>query len=296
MGTGDKPEAVSGLGGGSGVNLPRTLDGAMGTQLIARGLKDGEPTVLWNVTRAEDVCAVHAAYVAAGAEAVTTNTFAGNLPTLERYGLADRFEELNRAAYRLAREAAGARWVLGDIGPSGDFLEPMGDLTEEGLAEFVGRQAEALEGVDAYLVETMSDPGEVAATVRCLVKYGKPVFATFTYEPGARGLQTMMGTTPAAAVRAAVDAGASVVGANCGSSLDLETYLELGRALLGAAGSTPVMLQPNAGAPIPDGDGFRYAVGPDEYGAWAKRARELGIAIVGGCCGTSPAHIGAAGL
>lgn len=265
------------------------LDGAMGTQLIERGLKVGETSAAWNLERPDDVFAVHEAYRLAGAQAITTNTFAANRPMLARHGLESKFAEINRAAVSIAKRTGLP--VFGDIGPSGDFLEPMGDLTVDELDRIVSEQSEILAnaGVDGFLLETFSDPAEVRVTVETLRKHGLPVLATFTYERSGAGFHTMMGTTLAEAVAATQDADA--VGANCGTSLSLVDYLMLADELLAAANGKPVLLQPNAGTPEQTENGHYYGVTPNDFAAFATAARVKGVSILGGCCGTTPAHI-----
>lgn len=279
------------------MNEVTILDGAMGTQLIALGLEAGQPSVIWNAENPTAVRGVHKSYADAGSNFLITNTFGGSAVMLDRCGWAGRLEELNRSAVALARDASEARCrILGDIGPCGEFLEPFGELTERSLADAVKLQAQVLAdcGVDGFIVETMSDPNEMQVTVSTAKRLGLPVYATFTYERGACGFQTMMGTSPAEATRLACEAGADAVGANCGTSLSLDDYLELAKVILASAAGLPVLLQPNAGTPVDTGAGFTYALSDKAFADWARRAAALGVAIIGGCCGTAPAHIAAA--
>lgn len=251
----------------------------------------------WNAERPADVEAVHAAYVAAGCRLVTTNSFGGSRSMLARHGLEAHAAEWNRLAARTARLAAGdENWVLGDVGPFGDFLEPLGDTTEDELAEIFRAQIEALleGGADAILVETMSDPAEAAVGIRAAKSVANiPVVATFSFQKSAGGFRTMMGVSVAEALGRAAEAGADIVGANCGTDLTLRDYAELAAEIVGAAGSRPAILQPNAGAPKPVGDAVVYDASPEEMAASARELRSAGIAIIGGCCGTTPAHLAA---
>ncbi|MEI7912950.1 MAG: homocysteine S-methyltransferase family protein [Verrucomicrobiota bacterium] len=274
-----------------------TCDGAMGTQLIERGMQIGECGMLWNAERPEDIKSVHQAYRSAGCRLITTNSFGGSRSMLERHGLGDKVAEWNRRAAELAADVAGPDgWVIGDVGPFGDFLEPMGDTTAEELEGIFREQISALVegGADAILVETMSDPGELCAGIRAArAVTDLPVIATYTFQKSAGEFRTMMGTKVAEAVKAAYDAGASIVGANCGTDLSLADYIELAKEIVAAAGGRPTILQPNAGAPQQvDGD-IHYNATPEEMAGLARTLRGLGIAIVGGCCGTSPAHLAA---
>ncbi len=272
-------------------------DGAMGTQLIQRGLTPGESAMRWNQDRAADVEAVHSAYADAGCRLITTNSFGGTRSMLDRHGLGDQVSLWNRQAAALARAAVGVKgWVFGDVGPFGDFLEPMGDTTEDELHRIFSEQITALVegGADAILVETMSDPGEAAAGVRAAKSVcGLPVAVTFAFQKNGAEFRTMMGTSARDAVLSAIRAGADIVGANCGTDLNLDDYLALAVELQAAADSTPTILQPNAGAPKPTPQGFSYDATPEEMAITALRLREVGISIIGGCCGTTPAHLAA---
>ena len=231
---------------------PLCCDGAMGTQLLARGLPSDACGMLWNLERPGDVGAIHQAYRAGGSDLITTNSFGGSRFALARHGLAKRVAELNRAAAQVARAAAGDHgWVLGDVGPFGDFLEPLGDTTAEDLrAAFRAQIAALIEGgADAILVETMSDPSEAIVGIEAAKSCGThvPVLVTYAFQKTAPGqFRTMMGTPAAEAVQRATAAGADIVGTNCGTSLTLDDYVELARQLVQAAGRVPVIVQPNA--------------------------------------------------
>jgi 5-methyltetrahydrofolate--homocysteine methyltransferase len=274
-----------------------TCDGAMGTQLIQRGMQIGECGMLWNAERPADIKSVHQAYRSAGCRLITTNSFGGSRSMLERHGLGGKVAEWNRLAAELAGEVAGPDgWVIGDVGPFGDFLEPMGDTTAEELEAIFREQISALVegGADAILVETMSDPGELCAGIRAArAVTDLPVIATYAFQKSAGAYRTMMGTTVADAIAAAYEAGASIAGANCGTDLSLADYLELAKEIVAAAKGRPTILQPNAGAPHQVGGEVRYDATPEEMAELTRTLRALGISIVGGCCGTSPAHLAA---
>ena len=271
-------------------------DGAMGTQLMARGLASGECGERWNVERPEDVEAIHRAYRDAGCDLLTTNTFGGTSAALERHGLAERVAKLNLAGAQVARRAAGDQClVLGDIGPFGGFLEPVGDMTAEHLLAMFYRQAEALKegGADAIIIETMSDSAEMAVAIRAAKQVATlPVIATYAFAHAeANAFRTMMGTTVRDAVAAAIEAGADVIGANCGTSLGLDDYRRLAEHLAAAAGKAPVILQPNAGAPKMDGGNLVYPATPADMAKLAPVLKKIGVKILGGCCGTTPDHL-----
>jgi len=269
----------------------------MGTQLIQRGMRIGECGMLWNAERPDDIKSVHQAYRSAGCRLITTNSFGGSRSMLDRHGLGGKVAEWNRRAAELAGEVAGPDgWVIGDVGPFGDFLEPLGDTTAEELEGIFREQISALVegGADAILVETMSDPGELCVGIRAArAVTDLPVIATYAFQKSAGEYRTMMGTKVAEAMEAAYDAGADIVGANCGTDLSLTDYVVLAKEIVAAAGGRPTILQPNAGAPHQvDGD-VRYDATPAEMAELARNLRALGIAIVGGCCGTSPEHLAA---
>jgi 5-methyltetrahydrofolate--homocysteine methyltransferase len=274
----------------------RVGDGAMGTMLQAAGLDDGGAPELWNVERPEDVAAVLEAYASAGSHLITTNTFGGTRPRLAMHGLEDRVHELNKAAAEVARTVADAHegcYVLGDVGPSGDLMEPMGTLTPESAVALFAEQIQGLVdgGVDGILIETMSDLSEVEAAVTAArqVAPGLPVIATLSFDTN---LRTMMGVSPALAVTTISALGADVVGANCGRGVD-EMRVIATQMLEARPEGTYLIVQSNAGLPQLVGGEFVYTGTPEEMAAFATEMREAGIDIVGACCGSTPAHIAA---
>ncbi len=275
---------------------PMLADGGMGTQLMARGLKPGACSELWNVTHTAEVEAIHRAYRDAGCEMITTNTFGGTTAALARHGLAERAAELNELGVRLARRAVGGSChLLGDIGPFGGFLEPMGDTSEADAVELFRTQAMSLKrgGADAIIIETMSDPNEMRIAIKAAkaVSYW-PVIATFAFTAPADGaFRAMMGTSVEEAIGAALDAGADIVGANCGTGLSLADYVQLARAVVAAAGKAPVIIQPNAGAPQTIDGQTVYSATPEDMAAIVRPLLDAGVQIIGGCCGTTPDHL-----
>jgi 5-methyltetrahydrofolate--homocysteine methyltransferase len=275
---------------------PLLGDGAMGTMLQDLGNDEGGAPELWNVERVDVVEGVLEGYASSGSRLLTTNTFGGTRARLQMHGLEDRVEELNRAAAALARSVADRHpgtFVLGDIGPSGELMEPMGDLTIDSAAELFAEQVRGLVagGVDGILIETMSDLSEVEAAVTAARKEapGLPVFATLSFDTN---LRTMMGVSPAMAVQAISDMGVDVVGANCGRGLD-EMRIIAAQLAEAGAGRVRLMVQSNAGLPKLQGDTFVFDGTPEEMAGYAVEMRDLGFTVIGACCGSTPAHIAA---
>jgi 5-methyltetrahydrofolate--homocysteine methyltransferase len=275
---------------------PLLCDGGMGTQLMARGMKAGECSERWNVDRPSDVMAIHRSYIQAGCRLITTNTFGGTRTSLGKYGLDAQVRAINAAAVQLAREVAQDQvLVLGDMGPFGDFLEPMGDTTLEQARQLFAEQALALRsaGADAAIIETMSDPTEMSAAIAGARDAGDwPIIASYAFARSPDGtFRTMMGTSVSDAMKTAIDAGADIVGANCGTSLDLPDYIRLAETIAQSAGSTPTILQPNAGSPQQTDTGTHYAATPQDMADIVGALLATGLRILGGCCGTTPDHL-----
>lgn len=271
-------------------------DGAMGTQLQRAGLAPGESGDAWTIHHPERVEAIHRAYVEAGADIVTTNSFGANRWVLGRYGLAERAGEINRTSVTVARRASRPGvFVLGDIGPFGGLLHPYGEVTAAEVRGAFAEQAASLldAGADGIIVETMSAIEEAVAAVEAAREAGASlVVASMAFEQKGRGPRTMMGVTPEGAARALAEAGADIVGANCGTGLAPEDVAGIARAMR-AASSRPVLVQPNAGQPVLEDGQAVYIMGPDAFAEAMAPALAEGVAVAGGCCGTTPAHIAA---
>ncbi|OUO32088.1 homocysteine S-methyltransferase family protein [Olsenella sp. An293] len=262
------------------------FDGAMGTQLQERGLAAGELPELLCLTDPEKISEVHAAYVAAGADVVTTNTFGANATKL---GDAANVEEVFAAAVSCAR-AARPRYVAADIGPTGQLLEPMGTLAFDDAYELFARQVRAADaaGADLFVIETMADLAEAKAALLAVRENSDlPAFVTMTFQEDGR---TFLGTTPEVAAVTLSSLGADAVGINC--SLGPRDVAPLVERMLPWT-SCPVMAQANAGLPrVVDGE-TRYDVGPEEFAVCVADMLDAGVGVVGGCCGTTPAHVAA---
>lgn len=270
------------------------LDGGLGSELIARGLPPGEPPDRWTLERPEQLAAVHKAYVDAGSEAIHSNTFGANGARLERYGLAEQIVAINQAAVRLAREA-GARYVIADIGPTGEHLPPVGCGDPEKWRRHFVEQARALAeaGVDALHIETMTDAREALIALEALREAAPavPILASLTFERKKKGFFTIMGDPLGPSLTRLREAGAAVVGANCSiTSRDMRGLAE--EAL--AATEVPLVLQPNAGMPERTAGGIRYAQEPEEFAEdLTSLLAEPRVVALGGCCGTDPRFIAA---
>jgi len=283
------------LGALLGASRPVLFDGGMGTLLQDAGLEAGAPGELWNLENPDAVRAAHAAYAEAGARILTTNTFGGTRPRLDMHGLGDRLAEVNRNAAGIARSVADERGLLvaGDLGPTGELLAPLGTMTPEDATALFAEQLAALVegGIDLVLVETLSDLGEADAALAAArqVAPGLPVIVTMSFDTN---LRTMMGVRPAEAVARLAAAGADAVGANCGRG-PAEMELIAAEMVRARTGDLLLIAQSNAGLPQVVGDHFEYDATPDDLAAHASRLAELGIDLIGGCCGSTPAHIAA---
>ncbi|MGE5362251.1 MAG: homocysteine S-methyltransferase family protein [Bacteroidales bacterium] len=272
-------------------------DGAMGTELQRAGLPPGQPGDRWTRDHPDRVEAIHRAYAEAGADLILTNTFGTNPWVLARYGLADAIDELAQAAARAARRALRPDgFVVGDIGPTGALLAPLGDGTPEQFGDASLRLARALlaGGADGIIVETMTALEEAVAAVAAACEAGAPfVIASMAFDRIKDGsFRTMMGVRPEQAARALLQAGATVVGANCGTNMSVADFAQL-TTVLRAAVDCPLMIQPNAGKPeLVDGAAV-YRLSPQAFADGVREVVAAGARIVGGCCGTTPAHIGA---
>lgn len=267
-------------------------DGAWGTELDKLGCPPGFCREIWNVEKPELVEQVAAAYVAAGSQIILTNTFGGSRFVLGRHERADQVAAYNRAGAEISKRAAGSKAkVFGSIGPS-SLMVLTGEVTEDELFDGFKAQAEALAegGVDALVVETMAEVTEASAAVRAAKTTGLMIVACMTFESGPDQTSTMMGVTPEQAVAAYTEAGADMIGCNCGIGID--NYIKVA-AKFKAATDKPIWVKANAGMPeMKDGQAV-YTMQPDEFAVKVKELVSAGASIIGGCCGTSPAFIAA---
>jgi 5-methyltetrahydrofolate--homocysteine methyltransferase len=269
-------------------------DGAMGTFLHAKGLEGGECPEAWCVTHPKAVKEIAEAYVEAGSDLVETNSFGGSCFKLKNYKLVDKVHDFNFAAANLAKKAMGDKgFVAASVGPTGHIVaDEGGDTTPEALYYAFKEQVVALAegGADAICIETMSSITEAEQAIKAAKENTKlPVICTFTYEAGAKGFRTMMGAKPDRASKAAVAAGADIVGANCGNGI--RNMIEITRQIHAAVPNTPILIHSNAGPPIMENGKTVFKETPEYMASYVPELVEAGANIIGGCCGTTPAHI-----
>ncbi len=271
-------------------------DGAMGTLLQEKGLTDGGAPELWNVEKPEIIEEIFDKYAEAGANFLTTNTFGGSAPRLQMHSLEDRLFELNKAASEIAKKVSSKYpdvFVMGDVGPTGELMEPMGTLTVAGAKEIFTEQIKALlaGGADGILIETMSDLSEVQAAVQAVQEIDPeiPIIVMLSFDTN---LRTMMGVKPAQAITEISKMGVKIIGANCGRGTD-EIRVIAKEMSENKIEGVYLITQSNAGLPKLVGADFVYDGTPEEMAKYAVDMKNLGINIIGACCGSTPEHIAA---
>ncbi len=269
---------------------PVITDGAWGSLLLASGMGPGELGDAWNLTHPERIQAVPRAYVDAGSRVILTNTFRSNRLTLDKYGLAGKLEEINRAGVEISRRAAAGRaLVFASAGPTGKLLVT-GETTREELLAVYTEQFEALAGAgpDALILETMADLEEARVAVEAARSTGLPVVACMAFDSGRNRDRTMMGVTPEQAAQGLEEAGADIIGANCGQGP--AGYIQICRRM-SASTDLPLWIKPNAGIPELAEGRTVYRTTPGEFAVQIPSIIEAGASFVGGCCGTTPEFI-----
>ncbi|MFQ5978488.1 MAG: homocysteine S-methyltransferase family protein [Candidatus Heimdallarchaeota archaeon] len=275
---------------------PILFDGAMGTELLARGLviEKGTSPELWNVTHPKIIQAIHTSYYEAGADVILTNTFGGSRPKLAKLELGDRTRELNLAAAELAKEIVPpGKYVAGDIGPTGLMLAPMGSATVDDFISAFKEQATTLQDgeVDLFCIETMYDLREAKAAVEAIrsISDDVPIIASMTFQYKERGFFTIVGDSPDKCFKTLEEVGANVVGTNC--SLASDEMVALYEKYTHAT-SLPKFAEPNAGQPQTDEEGKTYYnQTPEAFADDIAKTVSLGVNVIGGCCGTNPEFI-----
>jgi 5-methyltetrahydrofolate--homocysteine methyltransferase len=269
-------------------------DGAMGTFLYAKGLAPGECPESWCISHPETVREIAEAYITAGSDIVETNSFGGSSLRLNVEGLADKMQEFNRAAATLAKQAMGSKgYVAASVGPTSLIMEDEGGTTTtETIYESFKEQVIALAegGADAICVETMSSVLEATQAIKATKENTNlPVICTFTFQAKTKGFFTMTGVTPARAAHEAVAAGADIIGANCGNGI--ANMIEITKQMRAAEPSVPILIHANAGMPKEVDGKFVWEETPEYMASRVQEIIAAGANIIGGCCGTSPAHI-----
>jgi 5-methyltetrahydrofolate--homocysteine methyltransferase len=268
-------------------------DGAWGTFLQKKGLQPGECPEGWNISRPSDVFEIAQSYVDAGADLIETNSFGGNYFKLKNYGFEARVFEINKAAAEISRKAAGTgRFVLGSIGPTGKLLL-MEEVTRDELYNAFKEQSIALEagGADAIVIETMTDLEEAWIAVKAAKENTScEVICTMTFDKIiGGGYRTMMGISPTEMTEALVEAGAEIIGANCGNGI--ADMIGIVKEIRQANATIPILIHANAGMPHYHDGETTFPESPNDMAARVKEIVEAGANIIGGCCGTTPDHI-----
>ena len=267
-------------------------DGATGTFLQQHGLEPGGCPEEFNASQPEVVRDMARRYIEAGSDMVLTNSFGGSLFMQKKYGYGERVAEFNRLAAEHARsQAPEGRFVVGSVGPTGEFLEPLGPVSEAEMYDAFVEQVKALEagGADGVVVETMTAVEEAALAVRAARdNTGLVVMATMVFDKGPRGFFTMMGVTPERAVQSMQETGAHVVGSNCGNGID--NMVDIARRMRAETDGF-LLIHSNAGIPAMQKGQIVYPESPEYMAERFGELADLGVNIIGGCCGTGPEHI-----
>jgi len=268
-------------------------DGAIGTMLFDYGLKPGEPPESFNLEHLEVLIEIARLYLDAGAEIIQTNTFGASPLRLSSYSLEDKTEEVNKSAVLAVREVVGNRaYVSASCGPSGKLLKPYGDTEPEETYNSFVRQMKALisAGVDAICIETMTDLSEATLAIKATkaVSPSTPVMATMTFDATPKGFYTVMGTSIQEAVQGLKQAGADIIGSNCGNGIENMTKIA---KEFKKYSNLPITIRSNAGIPEIQGERPAWPETPEFMAEKAKELVQAGVSIIGGCCGTTPEHI-----
>jgi 5-methyltetrahydrofolate--homocysteine methyltransferase len=271
-------------------------DGAMGTQLQLAGLPSGHCGEAWNVDHPDRILKIQRAYAEAGSDCILTNTFGASRIMLNRHEEADRTVAINKAAVGIAREALnGKGFVLGDMGPFGGLMEPYGEIIRADVEFAFREQARALveAGADGIIIETQTALEELEIAIAAAKEAGAPAIIgsiAFDKMVDVDDVRTMMGISPEQAAEFMVQHGCDVLALNCGTFIDMKTAAKIIRRYHAITG-LPTMAQPNAGQPVLENMQVLYKETPDEMASGLPELLESGVCIVGGCCGSTPAHI-----
>ncbi|MBX3009013.1 MAG: homocysteine S-methyltransferase family protein [Melioribacteraceae bacterium] len=267
-------------------------DGAWGTFLQKKGLEPGECPEHWNIIKRDSVLEIAQSYINAGADIILTNSFGASPHKLKHYKLEDQAWEINKAAAEISREAASDKFVLGSVGPTGAILM-MGDVSEEEIFNGFKLQAQALEkgGADAICIETMSDVHEAILAVKAAKEFTNlEIVCTFTFHSTVNGdYKTMMGVSPAEMTSALIEAGADIIGSNCGNGF--EQMIDIVKDIRKVSKTIPILVHANAGKPLVEDNQTIFPETPQMMVDRVDALISCGANIIGGCCGTTPEHI-----
>jgi 5-methyltetrahydrofolate--homocysteine methyltransferase len=268
-------------------------DGAMGTMLMERGLKPGEPPESFNLTHPEVLEDIAKLYFEAGADIIQTNTFGASPVKLSLYSMEDKTDQINRAAVCAVKKVIGEQaYVSASCGPCGRLLKPYGDIEQEEVYNSFVEQIQIIsdEGVDIICIETMTDLTEAVIALKAAKTAAPsiPVIVTMTFDPTPKGFYTIMGTDIATAATELEHAGADIIGSNCGNGI--ENMIAIAEEFKQKS-KLPIIIQSNAGMPEIKGNRAMYPETPRFMAERVKKLVSLGVSIIGGCCGTTPEHI-----
>ncbi len=268
-------------------------DGAMGTQLLEKGLGLGECPEYFGINNKKILLDIHKSYIKAGADMIITNTFGANRIKLQKFKLQDKLQEINSQAVKIAKDAADNKtYVLGGLGPMGEYIKPVGNLSFDDCYKAFLEQAKIFEseGVEAIIIETMTGVEELKAAIMAVKEKTKlPVIASMAFDKTAQGsYRTTSGVSIPQLVSDALMAGADTIGANCG--VDITDMVEIIKEMRPLS-TAFIIAQPNAGKPKLQGDKTVYEQSPGEFAGYIPQLIKSGANIIGGCCGTTPEHI-----
>ena len=268
-----------------------TSDGAWGTYLFKKGLASGNCPEEWNLTHYDDVYDIAKSYIDAGSDIISTNSFGSNLFKLSQYDLDQRLFEICRTSAEISRKAAGEKYVMASLGPTGKFLI-MGDITNEELYNSFKQQSIAFEkgGANAVCIETFYALDEAEQAIIAVKENTQlEVICTFTFDKSDYGFKTLMGVTPQQMTESLILCGADIIGANCGSGF--EDMIEIVKKIREVSPRIPIIIQANAGLPLIENEQLIYSETPDKIKEIIPKLIDAGANIIGGCCGTTPDHI-----
>ena len=267
-------------------------DGATGTFLQQNGLEPGGDPEEFNATRPDVVKRMASEYFLSGSDLVLTNSFGGTVYRQSHYGFGDRVAEFNKLAAEHAKsQATKDKFVFGSVGPTGEFLQPLGNVSDGEMYDAFKIQVTALEagGADGVVIETMTAMEEASLAIQAAKENTHlTVAATMTFHKGPRGYFTMMGITPEQAASGLAESGADIVGTNCGNGID--NMIEIAERMRSAT-ALPLLVHSNAGIPGMEKGEIIYPESPEFMAERFLQLKEVGVNIIGGCCGTGPAHI-----